>query len=277
MSKLKETLTPFKQSERPKTIKFGHTYPHGVSRQYTADMRKYLKAITQEIKSDVLPELKAAVKERDERQDSDERMDGLADVVQRLRRLVRNIFPGERLAQEFASRTYDENESKIAKSVEESLGVAVPLPGGDRTILDDWIVENTSLIEDLQEQYIKRIQNSVGNGFNKGLTYREIAKNIQRETNISWRRARTIARDQVGTLNGLVTKERNKELGIEKAEWVTVGDERVRGNPSGLYPDAKPSHYARNGQEFDWDKGIDGEFPGTPILCRCFARSKVEI
>ena len=85
--------------------------------------------------------------------------------------------------------------------------------------------------------------------------------------------AKMVARTQIATFNSLTTKARAQNLGITKAVWRTSEDERVRGNPSGKYPNARPSHFALNGVEFDLAKGapINGQFllPGTSYNCRC--------
>ena len=86
-----------------------------------------------------------------------------------------------------------------------------------------------------------------------------------------------IARNEVGNLNAEINQQRSKELGIEKAQWMTVSDERVRGRSGGLYPNARPSHWARNGEVYDINKGIDGEFPGMPVNCRCYAVSVIDL
>ena len=85
--------------------------------------------------------------------------------------------------------------------------------------------------------------------------------------------AKMVARTQIATFNSLTTKARAQNLGITKAVWQTAMDERVRGNPSGKYPNARPSHFALNGVEFDLAKGApaNGQFllPGTAPNCRC--------
>ena len=310
MMSLKDQLQPYKKSDKPIEIKIGHTYPHGVERQYASDMRKIVKFISGEIKANVLPVLKEEIRARDERNDSGERMDykptfvthrdsleryddverfdqyeyqyvermdGLRDILERIRRLLGNLFIGDAMAERFAGQTYNSNEKNISDAINSKLGITIALPGGDRTMVDDWVVQNTDLIQDLQEQYLKRVQSAVSNGFIKGQSYRDIAKDIQKSTDITWRRARNIARDQIGTLNSQLTEFRNKELGIEEGIWRTMQDERVRGNPSGLYPKAIPSHYAREGVKFKLNEGIDGELPGQPILCRCWTESVIEI
>ena len=272
-SRLKAILQPLNTSGKPKKIKIGHTYPHGVSRQYTADMRKIIKAMTQEINRDLMPIIKSDVQSKN----GNKRMDSLSEVMAKIRQMLDRLIPGILLAERYATETYQANERNISNSIKRSLGIEINLPISELNMMEDWVSTNVMYIQDLQEEYLKRIQKAVVNGYTKNSKYSEIAEEIQKATGITWRRANTIAQDQIGTLNGLVTKERNKELGIEKARWRTLSDERVRGDPSGFYPNARPSHYAREGVEFDWDKGINGEVPGEPIRCRCFAESIIEL
>lgn len=76
--------------------------------------------------------------------------------------------------------------------------------------------------------------------------------------------AEMVARTQISTFNSLVSKTRARNLGIEKAKWVTSKDERVR-----------RCHQVRDGREFDLAKGLysscDGKtlLPGVDYNCRC--------
>jgi len=76
--------------------------------------------------------------------------------------------------------------------------------------------------------------------------------------------AKMVARTQISTFNSLVTKARARNLGIERAVWVTSRDERVR-----------PCHQVRDGKEFDLADGLysscDGKtlLPGVDYNCRC--------
>lgn len=49
-----------------------------------------------------------------------------------------------------------------------------------------------------------------------------------------------------------------KGAGVERALWITLGDDDVR-----------DEHEQREGQEYDVANGINGEWPGTPPGCRC--------
>ena len=277
MNKLSDILEPLNTSGKPKTLAIGSTYPHTIDREYTADLRKIVKAIALEVKSKVLPELKEQIKARDTRNDSEEeRADALIDVLNAMNGINNFVFTGESLAEKYASKTYLSNEGKITSAIEKSTGIAIRLPLGDQTLANDWIANNTLLIKDMQTEYLAKINKRISAGFTQGKTYQSIAKEIQKETGMTWRRAKLISRNEIGNLNAQINQERNKELGITKATWVSVMDERTRGNPSGKYPDSKPSHWANNGKEFEWSKGLHGELPGEPINCRCFGIAKVE-
>jgi len=52
--------------------------------------------------------------------------------------------------------------------------------------------------------------------------------------------------------------------------------ERSAGNPSGLYPNAKPSHWARNGKTYSWNKPPEGGHPGERVGCGCHAQMVIE-
>jgi uncharacterized protein with gpF-like domain len=52
------------------------------------------------------------------------------------------------------------------------------------------------------------------------------------------------------------------------------------GNPSGLYPHwhrQHGDHYAREGKVYSWDKPPADGHPGTPIGCRCFAQTIINV
>lgn len=72
------------------------------------------------------------------------------------------------------------------------------------------------------------------------------------------------AHDDVLTLNGRLTQERQTAAGVTKFIWTTTGNERVR-----------PTHAEIDGQTFDWDDppvtNDDGDtnIPGGDYNCHC--------
>ena len=135
----------------------------------------------------------------------------------------------------------------------------------------NWVSQNTSLIKSVPTQYMARVEQIVRTGVMSGTSSREIAKQVKDASGVSDRRAKILARDQVGKANGELTQHRQTDLGVKEYTWVTAHDERVRGNPAGRFPSAVPSHYARDNKVFSWDIPPSGGHPGMAILCRCFA------
>ena len=72
---------------------------------------------------------------------------------------------------------------------------------------------------------------------------------------------RRITRDQTTKAIGQFTGLRHRQLGVERYQWETAGDERVR-----------ESHESNNGLDFTWDSPPpDTGHPGDDIMCRCVA------
>lgn len=154
--------------------------------------------------------------------------------------------------------------------------------------------EFSQLCVDLARETERRIASASIEALEKGHPRKWLRRQIQEAGGIGERRAKLIARDQVGKLQGALHEARQKDLGIESYVWRTSRDERVAGNPGGAYPDAISSspthgdHHEREGRRFSWKKEggkllevlkdgttrgtvyVDGH-PGDPIQCRCFA------
>jgi SPP1 gp7 family putative phage head morphogenesis protein len=127
-------------------------------------------------------------------------------------------------------------------------------------IMRDFNKANVTLIKSLSSTTFTRVEGVIERGFRSGQRHTEIAKEIQREFRTTRNRAKLIARDQIGRLNSQLTRQRQKSNGITHAVWRTLQDERVR-----------EEHEAREGQRFSLETGLDGEFPGDPVNCRCFS------
>lgn len=135
----------------------------------------------------------------------------------------------------------------------------------------NWIAQNTALINTIPQQHMAKVETIIRQGVLNGESPKTLAAKIKEAAGATKRRADTIARDQIGKANAELAKERQTELGVNSYTWVTSHDERVRGNPNGRYPGARPSHFARDTKVFSWDKAPEGGHPGMAILCRCHA------
>lgn len=145
-----------------------------------------------------------------------------------------------------------------------------------------FIERNVSLITKVNDDMASKIETTVYNAISTGKKIATIKKEIV-GTGIdkgvfgsTKKRALVIARDQVGKLNGEMVMKRQNSIGIKSYFWRTSVDERVRGNPTGRFPNAKPSHYSREGKKFYWDRPPEDGHPGTAIMCRCYAEPNIK-
>jgi SPP1 gp7 family putative phage head morphogenesis protein len=143
--------------------------------------------------------------------------------------------------------------------------------------IGNFVHQNVDLIKSLQTQSLSDLQGIVLRGFQQGTRPTDIATQLRARYGVQKRRANLIARDQVGKLNGQLTQLRQKSAGVESYIWRTSDDERVRGDPDGLYPNAVPSHFIRESVEFRWDSPPSDGHPGIPVGCRCSAEPKIEL
>lgn len=138
------------------------------------------------------------------------------------------------------------------------------------------VQRNVSLIRGLTDDLAKRLETSLLGSLVQGASNREIASILVKEFGFSERRAKLIARDQAGSFNGDLNRIRQTAAGVKEYVWSTSLDERVRGNPEGRYPNARPSHWHRQGKTYRWDKPPEDGHPGMPINCRCTAQAVIE-
>lgn len=250
-----------------------HVYPFTVERIYARELRNIMQEFARGLLTQIRPVLAAEVRAM--------RNDSPADLMRIIRQYTNKALNGDLLAQRIARAVEEANGENIASAVEKVIGVRLTPEGSAlRSALELWAEDNAQRITNMQTDYLARVQNAVTRGLSNGWTNREIAAEINKATGIGLKRAKLIARDQVGTLNAQITKNRDEELGITKFKWRTMRDIAVRGAPmngiGGKYPDAVPSHVAREGEEYEYSNPPDGELPGQPIQCRCYAEAVIE-
>lgn len=171
------------------------------------------------------------------------------------------------------------NLKQFGKFTKDMLGVEFFVTEPWETeVIKAWSETNFELIKSLSTEYIKTVNTLVSEGVQFGKSANEIMKGIRTvNKQITGWRSRLIARDQVGKLNGALTKRRMTDAGIDLYTWQTAADERVRAK-----------HKTMNGKTMRWDDNTvysdDGGktwkkrtsdmyigIPGQDIQCRCSA------
>ena len=136
--------------------------------------------------------------------------------------------------------------------------------------------ENAQLIKNVGDDYIKRVSAIVYEGVTTGKRANSLEKGIRSAQGITMRRAKFIASDQVNKLSGAINSERQKSLGVSGYIWRNSRDERVRGNPSGIYPKTKHNHWSREGKFYEWNNPPAGGHPSFDYGCRCRAEAVID-
>ncbi|MFW2034150.1 phage minor head protein [Acinetobacter junii] len=124
--------------------------------------------------------------------------------------------------------------------------------------VDSAIAANVSLIQSIPKQYLEKVEAAVLDGIQTGKRSDEIKKSILEIGHSTDSRAKLIAVDQLGKINGRLAQIRQQKLGITHYTWSTSRDERVR-----------HSHRLRDGLIFAWNDPPSDGHPGIPIRCRC--------
>jgi len=243
--------------------------PEGIRREYRSDIRRLVKRQGEEINRILKPELESFLVEAGTRGDaeySDSWSDRVGEIMEAVRSNLSNDVQGleERLP-EYANRITEHTDEDVKRQLRAVVGVSPTLTRSIDDKVDSWVATNSSLIRTLNEEQIGEVERIVQREVRRGSSVREITRKINKQVNNGNYRAERIARTESGQLYAQISRERNRELGISKFEWVTARDERVR-----------DQHDAWGGHKFEWDNPPDGVRPGEPINCRCSARSDVD-
>ena len=240
-------------------------------RSYRAALRDIRRAMERHIRDEVFPAIDELLREAGTRDDGI-RMDDwsarIADLFAATRGAVESADEEatrrmETLGDAVSERATDEQ----IRQVRAVLGVAPTFY--DQQVVDgmlnDWKRRNGAFITQFSGDEIDAAQAVVSRGVRSGTPTRDIQAELRRRFNITDNRAERIARTEISQLNAQITRERQRELGVEKFTWITAQDERVR-----------DQHQAWSGREFEWDNPPDGVMPGEPVNCRCSAAMSVE-
>lgn len=265
-TEFQKQLAALKPDNRRRKVALPARHPVRIEQQYAKILRGVIDALNAELKDRIATEIKAEVAAREDGL----RTDDLSAVLRAIRSLATSYIPGLSFVRNIGDSIRSAIDGNWQKAINQAIGVNVALPGTDMSAnIDSWAEENAALITNLTQSYLTKVTTAVNQGYRDGLSWRSISQNIQAETGVAKRRADLIARDQVATMNMQVTKQRADDLEIKQFKWRTMEDQRVRGNPSGKYPKANPSHFARNGKVYNWSDGAGPRdtFPGQAINC----------
>lgn len=160
---------------------------------------------------------------------------------------------------EVARRIQRENRAEIQRMVDR-LGIRITDTSLVNEQVSAFVSANARLIRSVRGQLRDQVAQEVVRGIQSGERWEAIAASLVERVGVAESRAVLIARDQTSKFFGSLTQAHAKGAGIERYEWVTSNDERVR-----------DEHAALNGMIFSWDNPPSEGNPGDAVNCRCIA------
>lgn len=231
----------------------------------------------------------------------------LAAVQKHLVPVADRLYPARRDA---LSSDWEDAFDAINAELDATLKSAIPLIGeaGDRVVghstrelqrtlsidlrgtekgldpqVERFVRDNVQLVKSVQYDQLARMRELVSTYHAGQETAGTLADQLVATFKLSDARADLIARDQTLKLNANISQLRQQQVGVTQYYWTTAGDERVRGNPAGLYPNSSQDHWKLDGLLFSWsdppivdDRNGARAHPGVYFQCRCVAVPHVD-
>lgn len=236
--------------------------PEAIRREYVAYLTELARVMRAEIQAELYPALPQIVAEAGLTVRTDSWPRRIAELMRASRLTLDSRLQGiEGTIRRFAQFVAQHGDEEVLRAVRSVVGIT-PTFGQARIsdMIDSYVAENVALIVTIRDDLLKDVETVVQRGVREGKRAETLRGEIEGRFGVTERRAQLIARDQIGKLDGQLTRERHLELGITRFMWQTSEDERVR-----------DEHVDRNQKVYSYDNPPDGELPGQPIQCRCVA------
>jgi SPP1 gp7 family putative phage head morphogenesis protein len=243
--------------------------PRGIAREYARELVALVRKLRPLVEV-VIEQLPGLLEEAKRERGDAAREDA---VGRRVRELLERMASAataaiqptavEALAQQFALKTSTYQRKQLQKQTRAALGADVFARDPKLTALFEmFAAENAALITNVSQTVVNDVSRLVTRGVSSGRLHRDLARDLRERVGFGEKRAKLIARDQVGKMYGATNAARQKELGVTHFFWRTSNDERVR-----------EEHADLEGERFSYADGghPDEGMPGEPILCRCYA------
>ena len=268
MKKQKKSIRYLKVKKRPK-------YPKNFERDYYRVLRAVVRRLKSATNSN-MPMLAYSLRQDDDSTVTDAFVQAiLAELLKSM--TVEEAISELELILAGVSSVVDAN---VISAFAEAVSVDVVL--NDSALLDtvkaEWKAQQSRLVDSIVNTYIEKLQIIVSNAVQRGTAMSEVKEEIKVLLNTTDKRAKFIARNEVGNLNGIITMRRQVDCGIGVYQWSSSHDERVR-----------PSHAEMDGKYFYWNSDKVGEINGIKVYpapkyhpcmdynCRCVALPVIDL
>jgi SPP1 gp7 family putative phage head morphogenesis protein len=268
MKKQKKSIRYLKVKKRPK-------YPKNFERDYY----RVLRAVVRRLKSATnnnIPMLTYSLRQDDDSTVTDAFVQAILLELLKSKTVEEAISELELILAGVSSVV----DANVISAFAEAVSVDVFL--NDSALLDtvkaEWKAQQGRLVDSIVNTYIEKLQIIVSNAVQRGTAMSEVEEEIKVLLNTTDKRAKFIARNEVGNLHGIITMRRQVDCGISVYQWSSSHDERVR-----------PSHAEMDGKYFYWNSDKVGEINGIKVYsspkyhpcmdynCRCEALPVIDL
>ncbi|WP_416425594.1 hypothetical protein RAM80_07505 [Pseudomonas sp. App30] len=200
--------------------------------------------------------------------------------------------PAEEIALHAVQMAADEADEHVVKELRRTVKIdaeKLMTSEGVNDYIDAMVTSNVALIKTIPQEFFSDVERTILDGYAQGIALKPMMEQLQEKVGVSARRAKLIAADQMNKVNSDVERRRMLNIGITRFKWSTSKDERVSGNPAGLYPNAKVKCFGIALQDIGMGPGVyllkDGAtwddekelFPGRAhVKCRCTFTPQIE-
>lgn len=185
-------------------------------------------------------------------------MDDLIDLKAIITRIALMAFPNSNFLNRIANSISKQSKKQWSKFVKQATGVDITMfeTEAERELAAEWASDNIDRLKNYANIHAKKVNEIIATGVAEDKNWIDIKKEIiKANTRVTAAQANYIARDATGNLSSGLQQVLSKEAGIEAYKWNTRRDRKVRGNPWGLYPKTKYSHYKMRGVLRRWSDG----------------------
>ena len=140
--------------------------------------------------------------------------------------------------------------------------ISIDIYDGDKKLLEqtaDWLTESMGRMENVSDEALQRGIKVVQQGLREGRGVDYIADKLATEMEIPYRRARNVARNEIGNQAWNLEEANARIAGMKIYRWRGMLDERER-----------KLHVEREGKAYEPTRPPQDGNPGQPHLCRCF-------
>lgn len=254
---------------RSKVLLRGIEESLGARRSYLAGLRRLLAGIAALVRETVIDRYALELSREALTRDMGADEGWFAALISRTAALVR---VAEAMVERILRLESIRHTARFRQSAKRALGVdleAVVRQEDLSEALRAMIGRNVSLIRNLADDAIKRVEQAVYGAVIAGEPVSALRKRLNKDFGVLDSRARLIASDQLSKANADLNRLRHEQAGVTSYRWQTSEDERVR-----------PLHSKLNGREYRYGEPTGAEQglpPGQPVRCRCVAVGIVEL